>query len=205
MADDRGDPRALEWGVAGVPYPGEMESGDLHAVLPRPAGCLVAVVDALGHGPEAAVSARAAVASLSRAPADSVTEQLLHCHSALSGIRGVVMSLAAIDAAAGSLTWIGVGNVEGYVFSAQPDASPSRRTLVAPGGIVGSALPPLRASTISIAQGDLLIFATDGLRSDFFDDLPREGPPQQIADAVLQRSVKGTDDALVLVARYLGP
>lgn len=205
MAGDRGDPRALDWGVAGAPYPGEMESGDLHAVLPHSAGCLVAVVDALGHGPEAAASARAAVASLSRSPADSVTEQLLHCHSALSGIRGAVMSLAAIDATAGSMTWIGVGNVDGYVFSTRPDGNPSRKTLVAPGGIVGSALPPLRASTIPIAKGDLVIFATDGVRSDFFDELSREGPPQQIADEVLKRGVKGTDDALVLVVRYLGP
>jgi hypothetical protein len=34
--------------------------------------------------------------------------------------------------------------------------------------------------------------------------LVRSDSPQQIADRILKRHFKGTDDALVLVARYVG-
>jgi hypothetical protein len=39
----------------------------------------------------------------------------------------------------------------------------------------------------------------------FIDALPVEGSPQQLADHILARFGTSTDDALVLVARYLGP
>jgi hypothetical protein len=55
-----------------------------------------------------------------------------------------------------------------------------------------------------LARGDLLIFATDGIRRDFADDLMPTGSCREIADRILQQYAIGTDDALVLVARYLG-
>src|SRR5437667_461770 len=77
--------------------------------------------------------------------------------------------------------------------------------LVTRGGIVGgTTLPPLRPDVVSIARGDLLIFATDGIRGGFTEGLPTDATPQQLADEILARYGKGTDDALVLVARYAG-
>jgi len=57
---------------------------------------------------------------------------------------------------------------------------------------------------VPVAPGDLLIFATDGIREGFAEGLPTDATPQQLADQILARSGKGTDDALVLVARYAG-
>ena len=57
----------------------------------------------------------------------------------------------------------------------------------------------------SIMRGDTLILATDGIRSDFLGALlPQGDPPQALADHILARWSKQTDDALVLVVRYLG-
>jgi hypothetical protein len=54
-------------------------------------------------------------------------------------------------------------------------------------------------------RGDTLIFATDGVRSDFASEhLAHDDPPQQLADRILARWGTKTDDALVLVARYVG-
>jgi hypothetical protein len=50
----------------------------------------------------------------------------------------------------------------------------------------------------------VLIFATDGVRSDFSAYSPLGCDIQESADAVLARYGKGTDDALVFAARYLG-
>jgi phosphoserine phosphatase RsbX len=72
------------------------------------------------------------------------------------------------------------------------------------GGVVGDQLPPLVASIVPVSKGDTLIFATDGIRLGFADGLKADSA-QATADAVLAHFARGTDDALVLVARYTGP
>ena len=200
-------PPLIEYGVATLPLPGETESGDLHVVQPAGTGVLVGVADGLGHGAEAAAAARAAVATLREHAHEAVLPLLQRCHRALLGTRGVVLSVAWFQGGDGSMTWLGVGNVECvllYTDLAAGPARPARTSLVTRGGIVGSELPQLRADVISIAPGDTLIVATDGIKGGFADGLGTETPPQQLADQILARFCKGTDDALVLVARYLG-
>ena len=194
----------IDWGVATLTLPGERESGDLHLVKPVRAGVLVSVVDGLGHGAAAAAAARAAVAALNRHAQESVLPLLQRCHQALAGTRGAVVSVALFDRADGSMTWLGVGNVEGVLLYADAGERRGRERLVTRGGIVGSELPPLRAEVLAVAPGDTLILATDGIQSGFADELIVEAPPQQLADQILTRSGKRTDDALVLVARYVG-
>ena len=194
----------IDWGVATLTLPGERESGDLHLVKPVRAGVLVSVVDGLGHGADAAAAARAAVAALNRHAQESVLLLLQRCHEALAGTRGVVVSVALFDRTDGSMTWLGVGNVEGVLLYADAGGRRGRERLVTRGGIVGSELPPLRAEVLAVAPGDTLVLATDGIQSGFADELTVDAPPQQLADQILARSGKSTDDALVLVARYVG-
>jgi len=61
------------------------------------------------------------------------------------------------------------------------------------------------SSVVPIHRGDTLIFATDGVRSDFLDAPLRQLEPQALADHILAHWGTQTDDALVLVVRYLGP
>jgi len=201
-----GTPALIEWGVASLALPGEAQSGDLHLVKQVATGALVAVVDGLGHGAEAATAARAAVAALERHATESPVPLVERCHRALQGTRGVVMNVAVFGRSDRSMTWLGVGNVEGLLLYGDGAArSGSRRAgLVTRGGIVGSELPRLHPVVLPVASGDTLIFATDGIREGFSDGLSLEASPQQLADQILARHGKGTDDALVLVARYLG-
>jgi len=55
-----------------------------------------------------------------------------------------------------------------------------------------------------LCPGDLLVFATDGIAPGFETDLHLAQSPGRIADTILNRHFKGTDDALVFVGRYLG-
>jgi len=196
----------IDWGVASSALPGETQSGDLHLVKPLAGGVLIAVVDGLGHGAEAATAARTAVTTLDEHASESVLALLERCHWALKGSRGVVMSLAFADRRQNALTWAGVGNVECMLFhaTAATPANPTRASLVTRGGIVGSELPQIRAQVLPLAAGDVVIFATDGIREGFSDGLQFEAPPQQLAEHILSQHGKGTDDALVLVARYRG-
>ena len=196
----------IEWGVATLALPGEAESGDRHLVKPVSTGVLVAVVDGLGHGAEAASAAQSAVTALERHASESPASLIERCHRALKGTRGAVMSVAVLADPDRSMTWVGVGNVEGLLLSGDGAArrGPARASLVTRGGIVGSELPRLHPVVHPIAPGDMLIFATDGIWEGFAEGLPPEATPQQLADQILARHGKGTDDALVLVARYLG-
>jgi len=197
----------IEWGAAASALPGQSVSGDRCVVAPFPGGVLVAVADGLGHGNEASLAAEIAVATLVKYAAESVIVLVQHCHEALLRTRGVVMSLASFNGQDNTMTWMGVGNVEGVLFRADAKASPRRETILLRGGTVGYRLPPLRASVLPVAGGDTLIFVTDGIRSRFAEDLALAASsraPQQIADGILSRHGKQTDDALALVARYLG-
>jgi serine phosphatase RsbU (regulator of sigma subunit) len=194
----------LEWGVATLALPGEAESGDVHLVKPTGSGVLVAVADGLGHGADAAAAARTAISALDRHAGESPVALIQRCHRALHGTRGAVMSVVLVDRSDRSLTWLGVGNVEGVLLYGDGGARRGHRTLVTRGGIVGSELPRLHPETLRVTGGDTLILATDGIREGFAEGLPAEATPQQLADHILTRHGKGTDDALVLVARFVG-
>lgn len=199
-----GQPPLLDWAVAALALPGQVESGDLHLVATSPHGALVAAVDGLGHGPEAAIAARVAVETLQRFAGLPVASMFERCHRALQSTRGAVMSLASLDNGIETMTWSGVGDVEGLLLRADPQARPRFEALVARGGVVGYQLPPLRVSTLPVAHGDVLILATDGIRSGFGQGLTPSAPPQAIADHILRHYGRGTDDALVLVVRLGG-
>lgn len=195
----------VEWAVAGRAIQGETTSGDLGLVHVVPDRALVAVVDALGHGQAAAEAAALTVKVLERHADESVIALLRLCHTALQGRRGVVMSLASFRPQDSTLTWVGVGNVEGVVVQGDPAATGGKQrvNLVTRGGIVGSELPSLRAEVLPVTSGDVLIFATDGIDGAFWQGLNVDRAPQEIADHVLKQHGKSSDDALVLVARFL--
>jgi len=198
----------LEFGVASSVLAGQTESGDLHLVRTVGDRVLVAVVDGLGHGQDAAAAARLAVETLDRHAGEALPQLVHRCHEALRSTRGVVMSLALFDSIHDTLTWVGLGNIDGVLVAGDHRQARSPFTgLVTRGGIVGSpvVLPPVRPWLIPIQPQDVLVFATDGLRFDFGDDFSvGQGSPQESAVLLLARYGKGTDDALVLVARYLG-
>jgi negative regulator of sigma-B (phosphoserine phosphatase) len=192
----------IEWGSAGTPFEGG-ESGDAHVVVSLPNGALVGVIDGLGHGPEAAAAAQVAVETL-RAHADEPVSLLVQrCHESMRMTRGAVMSLASFNATDSSVSLIGVGNVEGVLLRGFHPAD-KKETIALRGGVVGYQLPSLRAETVPVSPGDTLIMATDGIRSGFTGGLAMEREPQRIAESILSAYFKGSDDALVFVARYLG-
>jgi negative regulator of sigma-B (phosphoserine phosphatase) len=114
------------------------------------------------------------------------------------------MSLVAFDTRSSSLEWCGVGNVEGVLLRANAIPGRGRDAISCRGGVVGFRLPAIRVVSVSVSPGDLLVLATDGIRPDFADSIQQPDPPQAIADALLARCAKVSDDRLVLVARYLG-
>jgi negative regulator of sigma-B (phosphoserine phosphatase) len=193
----------IEWGVASLTMLGQSQSGDRHLVQPYTNGLLVAVVDGLGHGEQAAAATDLAITTLINHAHESVIVLLKRCHDALRKTRGVVMSLASFNELDRVLTWMGVGNVEGLILRAESSPHSRHEYLLLRGGVVGDQLPSLSASIIPLMQGDTLVFTTDGIRGGFAKDLSASDPPQVMADCILAKYSKGSDDALVFVVRFL--
>ena len=192
---------AFEWACSARPIPGEEVCGDRAVVHRHGEVAVAAAIDGLGHGPEAAVAAERALDAIAQGPHDDLVDLVARCHEALAQTRGAALSLASVEC--GSATWIGVGNVEGRVVRAARDRARDESLLLA-AGVVGHELPPLRPSSVALARGDLLVLATDGIDPSFADSLDTHGSCSAIAARILERHGRPRDDALVLVARYLG-
>jgi serine phosphatase RsbU (regulator of sigma subunit) len=194
----------VEYAFAGSTMAGQTESGDRHVVVPNRAGALIGVIDGLGHGLEAAEAANVAVEMLKEHPNEALIALLRRCDEALRTTRGAVMSLAAYNNADRVLALLSVGNIECVLLHAGGQGLPDRETVLMRGGVVGLHLPMLQTLQLQVGRGDVLLFATDGIRSGFDQRVPLGAPLQEIADNICSHYCKGTDDALVLAARFPG-
>ena len=182
--------------------PGETESGDRYWAGAVANGMIFAVIDGLGHGRAAAAASDIAIATLERHVGDPLIELLRRCHQALRGTRGVAMSLAVFNTEDATLTWIGVGNVEGTLL--HRDAGLPSDKLLLRNGVVGIHLPTLREGELPVKPGDILTMVTDGVTDERPLRVSMDGRIESMARGILIDAGKGTDDALVLVARYRG-
>ena len=195
-------PRRREVAILGRHLADEPVSGD-HAVFVRdPEGHLVlAVVDGIGHGPLAQDASSAAVATFLAHQGMSPLLILEACDAALRGTRGAVMAVARIDEESGAVEHGGAGNVTSRVedFGRTRTLATTATTL----GRRGLSRRPV-AETAALAPAEALIVFTDGLtsRASLADHghLLREHPIV-IAEWLMTAFGRGTDDALVLVAR----
>jgi phosphoserine phosphatase RsbX len=194
----------VEYGVAKSNFPGQGESGDRHLVYSAGNGVLIAAMDGIGHGEEAANAAEAAISILKANAEEPIISLAERCHEGLRSTRGVVLSLAYIDPNHGMMTWLGVGNVQGILMRAGAQKGSVQEVLLLRGGVVGSQLPALQATVLPIAKGDTLVFVTDGIRGEFAEGLSALESPQRAADKILKQHCRGNDDALVLVVRLTG-
>ncbi|OBH24190.1 stage II sporulation protein M [Mycobacterium sp. E342] len=196
----------IEWARAGRPLPSEFISGDRGiAVDVGGDAALFGVVDGLGHGPEAATAALRAVDAVKRSSGERIEVLIQLCHRVLAGTRGVAMTLARVDFAANTLTWTGVGNVTADLVAKSPTGVQVRSSARLSAGIVGYRIPEIRpAQVISMRPGDLLVMSTDGITEDYLDHIDFAAPAVAIAEELLGKDAKETDDAMVLTARHRG-
>jgi negative regulator of sigma-B (phosphoserine phosphatase) len=194
----------VEYGIAKFTLPGEGESGDGYVVCCTQNGALIAAIDGIGHGEEAANAAKTATSILMNGVNEPIISLVEQCHETLRSTRGVVMSLASLDLQHGMMTWLGVGNVQGVLMRASAKKGRVQEMLLLRAGVVGSQLPPLQAAVVPIARADILFFATDGIRGSFVESLSARENPQRAANRILGNYRTGSDDALVLVVRPAG-
>ena len=195
---------ALSWAVEAAARKGDVMSGDVSVVCPEREGTLFAVIDGEGHGAPAADASNVAADTIRSARHNDLPTLADQCHHALRDTRGAAIILGHVDQPGDLLTWLAVGNVTGAVGRRQPGGA--RLTAVVPPtyGLLGHRLGNLRTQTQPLYPGDVIVSATDGIMPRFVDTLVLSGTPQNIADRILHRYWRETDDGLVFVARVRG-
>lgn len=151
--------------AAARPYPGETVSGDAWQLDGEHGRYRLTLVDGLGHGPEAAVAAQAALATLAAHPALGPTDSVRACHRALAGTRGAAISVVCLDLLAAELRFAGIGNVEVRLWQRG-----RVERLIAYRGIVGAVMRTIREFVYPLDADWVLVMHTDGIRGRF--DLP---------------------------------
>ncbi|MEU4315813.1 SpoIIE family protein phosphatase [Nocardia sp. NPDC024068] len=194
----------IEWAMAGRALPGQDVSGDRCVVLDTGTGTvLFAVLDGLGHGAAAAAAVDRATRVLAENRAEPLDVLMVLCHRAMSDTRGAAVSLALFGAE--ETQWLGVGNVESRMVSVGPTGPQISATVLQSGGIVGYRLPStLQPQTVPVRPGDLLLMSTDGVEVDPDPGVDLAKSTADIAQDLLNRHAKDSDDALVLAARVRG-
>lgn len=193
------DSAVLELGAIAVPRPGEDESGDAWAVQASGPRTTLLLVDGLGHGPDAAAAAAAAVRTLRLSPGLGPGDLLERIHEALRQTRGAAVAAAEVDVGRATVRFAGAGNVAARVVT--PDGS---HGLVSLPGIVGHQVQRIQEFRSAWPAAALLVMHSDGLRAHW--ELARYpglvGRHPGLVAAVLYRDhARATDDATVVVAR----
>lgn len=157
------------------------------------------MIDGLGHGPQAALVATAAVEYLSTSPLADPAALLRGCHYHLQGTRGAAIGLAQLEPMAQRGRYCGVGNIEARLVGQ------TQMRLISYNGIVGSHLPSFRVFEFAFAIGDMLIVHSDGVSARFHvPDLPKSEGAQAIAEAILYHWSRPRDDATVVTVIHRG-
>lgn len=196
----------IEWAAVRRPRPGEAVCGDHPIALEVGTGAaLFGVIDGLGHGEAAAVAAQRAADVVEQRRSEPLDVLMQRCHRALTQTRGVAMTLARVDFETGALSWIGIGNVAADLVAKHPTGLEVRSSALLAGGIVGYRMPQtLSTNQVAITPGDLLLISSDGIAEHHLDDIDFAAHATTIAEQLVGRYGRETDDALVLAARHRG-
>jgi negative regulator of sigma-B (phosphoserine phosphatase) len=197
-----GLPMSLKFSHATRPKVGEKVNGD--AVVARFAGRrgLLAVVDALGHGPVAAKVAARAAQYLESVPLDHELRAILSgLHAELRDTRGAAAMVCSLDLGdardGGRIDGCGVGNVELRITG-------SNVPIVLSPGVLGGSVRQFRFFQGTLHQRSRLIMFSDGISARFMIDSLRALSPHEASTRLLSDHGRDHDDATALVADYEG-
>ena len=190
---------ASHLGAVSQAAPGEHVCGDGWAFALEGELTAVMVVDGLGHGPDAAEAAAAALDVFGQEPFTPTDILLERIHQRLRSTRGAAVMLLQADAAAGVVRSAGAGNVMARLVSGVSD-----RTLLCQNGTAGLTIRTPEEISTPWPPHALLVVISDGIESRWKPEVlaPVLSRDPALAAALLMRDhCRGRDDATVAVLR----
>ena len=195
-----GTNKNLEIGAASRSKPGEMVNGDSYLVTHLGPGLSVAaVIDGLGHGSEANLASQLARGQIILKSEQPVGALMHHVHNALQGTRGSTIGLLRIDTEIKKISFSGIGNIEGFLFTPE-----GKKNFLSFGGIMGHNMRTPRIFDFDFNPGNIICMFSDGITSRWkFDEIDWNENSQEIAENILTQFSRPNDDATVLIIRYI--
>ncbi len=184
----------MPWQVGATVRPcyGQIVAGDTYATVPCGSHMIVAVVDVLGHGPDAHDVAKLARQSLEGCIVDDPVAVIERLHRDLRGTRGAAATVCVLSES--RVEGCGVGNCE--VQSNVAALSP-----LLGNGVIGTRLGRPRRFAAPWSPGDRLVIFSDGVRSRDWPASVWTEPPPQASQLLVNRYGREGDDATALVVQ----
>jgi anti-sigma regulatory factor (Ser/Thr protein kinase) len=195
------NPNSL-FAIMGRPFPNEPISGDDAAWFPNDSGFTAAVVDGLGHGPEARQASNRAIELLTINKHLPLDEIAISLDTGLAGTRGCALSVLRFERASWSMECISLGDVHSHLYNLK-----NAHFFTATPLILGTGQfrrQSVRVEHKTVAPGSVVVMFSDGLKSRTTLKGELEilrKPPIAIAEHLLNTESRPDDDALILVAR----
>jgi anti-sigma regulatory factor (Ser/Thr protein kinase) len=197
-----GHPGTLQISSVNLPKLGEEVSGDAWGAVHLADSVVILLADGLGHGLEAHTAASEAVRMLRLHPDLPPAALLERVHGALRSTRGAAVAVARIDLQYAKLTFAGVGNISGRIYS----GSEPRHGLASVNGTAGHQVHKLQEFSYPWPADGLLQLHSDGLLSatglESYPGLSQRDPAL-IAGVLYRDFARGRDDSTVVVAKAL--
>ncbi|NKE64435.1 SpoIIE family protein phosphatase [Ramlibacter sp. RBP-2] len=194
--------RGLELGAVAVCAPGEIVCGDGWTASLDGGRAAVLLADGLGHGPEAAAAAQAAVDVFARDPHGDLRATLEEAHRELRSTRGAAVTALQADGADGSIRSAGAGNITVRIVAGDHD-----RTLLSQHGTIGVQMRRLQEVRADWPPHAAIVLYSDGVEGRWAPQLIHPllaHDPALIAAVLVRDHFRGRDDATVVVLRRKG-
>ncbi len=183
------------FGVAARAVNGKGVNGDAYLIKLWGSHVLIALIDGLGHGADAALASTEAKKFVDEHFKADIGDIMLGLHECLRKTRGAVVGLARIDQAEKKFSYCGVGNIEIQVLSEPPMYPTSLE------GVVGMNMIRIKKFEYPYNSLKFAVLYSDGISSKF--DLPSNisfVDPQKTAESILSEWGNKWDDATIIIA-----
>lgn len=190
----------LNFSAISVNCPGERVCGDGYLVKETMGGFQIFVGDGLGHGTYAheAVEQAKKIFKMSR---DSDPVMILReIHEGVKKTRGLVATIASVNYKSDKWSICGIGNISTRIYYGIDN-----KTYTPYNGIVGHNIPrTLNSTMVPYQKHQMIVMHSDGLRtrwslSDLLSILKHD--PGLVAASIYKGTVRGNDDATILVGK----
>ncbi|WP_391856882.1 SpoIIE family protein phosphatase [Vibrio cidicii] len=182
-----------------VPCCGEYVSGDGVVIHEFDTGLLVVILDVLGHGEQAAKTAREMEAFIEDICSTDVVWLMEKVHARFLSTQGAAMTIVFFDRTTHTLHGVAIGNTllrrcgeEWQSYFAQP-------------GVVGELLPTLKMFSDTFKDGDTFLLTTDGIKENIDPESCRSFQYHSLdsfTHFLTTNFDKAYDDSTVIAVRY---
>ncbi|QDU78231.1 Stage II sporulation protein E (SpoIIE) [Bremerella volcania] len=193
-------PRKLDTGSFVRTATGHFVGGDLAIVRSHDDYLFLALVDVLGHGPQAystALELEEVILGWKDKFDILALMKALHNHQKQG--RGAVISLCTIESDSGDVRYVGIGNATCRMMGEHPHHMLTRE------GVVGHTLRTPTLERMTLDQHDILLLYSDGVSSHFELAEPCQlffEPLNSVARRVVEQFGRDHDDASCIAVRY---